>query len=74
MSADFLLIDNSNSFTKFALGTRKEVGPSRKLATRTLTPDAMGRKSAGMARWCFGFFRALEYQNPRGGERVSSEP
>ena len=42
MPSDFLLIDNSNSFTKFALGTRKEVGLSRKLATRTLTPDAMG--------------------------------
>ncbi len=42
MAADFLLIDNSNSFTKFALSVGKEVGPSRKLATRTLTPDAMG--------------------------------
>ncbi len=41
MPSDFLLIDNSNSFTKFALGTRKEVGPSRKLGTRTLTEDAM---------------------------------
>ncbi len=41
MAADFLLIDNSNSFTKFALGTRKDVGPSRKLATRTLSADAM---------------------------------
>jgi len=41
MPSDFLLIDNSNSFTKFALGTRKEVGSSRKLGTRTLTEDAM---------------------------------
>ena len=35
--APYLLIDNSNSFTKFALATRDAVGPSRKIATRTLT-------------------------------------
>ncbi|MCE9611807.1 MAG: type III pantothenate kinase [Chthoniobacter sp.] len=47
MSADFLLIDNSNSFTKFALGTRKEVGVSRKLATRTITPDSLKNVLSG---------------------------
>jgi type III pantothenate kinase len=31
--AEFLLIDNSNSFTKFALATRKKLGVARKLAT-----------------------------------------
>jgi type III pantothenate kinase len=37
--ADFLLIDNSNSFTKFALASREKVGPSRKIPTRTLDHD-----------------------------------
>jgi len=43
-TADFLLIDNSNSFTKFALSTRDKVGPSRKLRTSVL--DAAGLKNA----------------------------
>ncbi len=35
--AEFLLIDNSNSFTKFALASREATGPSRKLATSAIT-------------------------------------
>lgn len=41
---DFLLIDNSNSFTKFALATRAKIGPARKLATADL--DAASLKKA----------------------------
>src|SRR5579872_4259547 len=43
-TADFLLIDNSNSFTKFALSTRDKIGPSRKLRTAEL--DAASLKNA----------------------------
>ncbi len=43
-TADFLLIDNSNSFTKFALSSREKVGPARKLRTAQL--DAAGLKNA----------------------------
>jgi type III pantothenate kinase len=42
--ADFLLIDNSNSFTKFALSSRTKVGPPRKLRTADL--DAASLKNA----------------------------
>src|SRR5215207_2404805 len=38
---DFLLIDNSNSQTKFALATRETLGSSRKLATREITDAAL---------------------------------
>ena len=42
--ADFLLIDNSNSFTKFELASRKElIGTPRRLSTRELTADAITR-------------------------------
>ena len=41
--SDFLLIDNSNSFTKFALASRGEVGPARKLSTAGLERDALVR-------------------------------
>ena len=50
MPGDFLLIDNSNSFTKFALAWRDRLGPARKLPTSTLTPNAM-RKALGRWRW-----------------------
>jgi type III pantothenate kinase len=43
-TAEFLLIDNSNSFTKFALSTRDQVGPARKLRTAEL--DAASLKNA----------------------------
>ncbi len=46
-SSEFLLIDNSNSFTKFALATREEVGPSRKLRTAEIERDALGRVLRG---------------------------
>jgi type III pantothenate kinase len=50
--ADFLLIDNSNSFTKFALASRKELmGAPRRLSTRELTHDAMTRV---LHSWEFG--------------------
>ncbi len=35
-AAEFLLIDNSNSFTKFALSSRDTLGPVRKLRTAAL--------------------------------------
>ncbi len=45
--ADFLLIDNSNSFTKFAIATRTEVGPSRRLSTAEIERDALTRVLRG---------------------------
>lgn len=45
--ADFLLIDNSNSFTKFALATRGEVLRSRKLATREITAETLAKVVRG---------------------------
>jgi type III pantothenate kinase len=41
--ADFLCIDNSNSFTKFALGTRDQVGAVRRLQTSAVNPDSLQR-------------------------------
>lgn len=46
-SAEFLLIDNSNSFTKFALSSREALGPQRKAPTRTLDDAAMRRALRG---------------------------
>ncbi len=40
-SADFLLIDNSNSFTKFALAKGERIGPSRKVRTSELDVAAL---------------------------------
>jgi type III pantothenate kinase len=48
--ADYLLIDNSNSFTKFALGWRDRLGASRKLPTKDLTAAAV-KKTLGRWRW-----------------------
>jgi len=45
--ADFLLIDNSNSFTKFALATRTQLGPVRRCATGTLDGAAIHRMVRG---------------------------
>ena len=42
-AGEFLLIDNSNSFTKFALATREKLGPVRKAPTRAL--DAAGLRA-----------------------------
>lgn len=39
--AAFLLIDNSNSFTKFALSSRESVGRVRRLPTRTLNAEGI---------------------------------
>jgi len=41
--ADFLLIDNSNSFTKFALSSRETLGPVRRHPTRDLDAAALHR-------------------------------
>jgi type III pantothenate kinase len=42
--ADFLLIDNSNSFTKFALATRQGlVGAARRLSTPAVNDDSLKR-------------------------------
>ena len=48
--ADFLLIDNSNSFTKFALAWRDRLGPARKLPTKDVTAQAV-KKTLGRWRW-----------------------
>lgn len=41
--AEFLLIDNSNSFTKFALASRTSLGATRKLATREVETASLRR-------------------------------
>ena len=46
-TAEFLLIDNSNSFTKLALSSRDTVGISRKLRTSELTPESLRRVLRG---------------------------
>ena len=45
--AEFLLIDNSNSFTKFALASRKELGPVRRLVTSELDASSIHRALRG---------------------------
>jgi type III pantothenate kinase len=45
--AEFLLIDNSNSFTKFALASRDAVGPSRKIPTAKLDPPMLAHTLRG---------------------------
>ena len=42
-AAEFLLIDNSNSFTKFALSSRESIGPVRKLRTAALDAASLRR-------------------------------
>jgi type III pantothenate kinase len=47
-AGDFLLIDNSNSFTKLALADRKEIlGAPKRLSTRELTGDALRQALKG---------------------------
>jgi type III pantothenate kinase len=43
----FLLIDNSNSFTKFALSSRESLGPVRRAATRSLEEASIARVLRG---------------------------
>ena len=43
IEADFLLIDNSNSFTKFAISTRKEISAPRRLSTPAVEKDSLQR-------------------------------
>ena len=45
-----LLVDNSNSFTKLALGGADGVGPARRVATRTLTEEGVRR---AVGNWKF---------------------
>jgi type III pantothenate kinase len=45
--AEFLLIDNSNSFTKFALSSREELGPVRRVRTGPLTTSDLHRTLRG---------------------------
>lgn len=44
---DFLLIDNSNSFTKFALSTRDTLIHSRRIATPHVAPESLGNALSG---------------------------
>jgi len=46
-AAHFLLIDNSNSFTKFALASREALGPVRKAETRELDEAGLRRVLRG---------------------------
>lgn len=47
-AGDFLLIDNSNSFTKLALASRTElIGTPKRLSTRELTADALKQALKG---------------------------
>ena len=50
-TAEFLLIDNSNSFTKFALSSREQLGPVRRLRTAEIDAEALRRVLRG---WRFG--------------------
>ena len=50
-TAEFLLIDNSNSFTKFALSSREQLGPVRRLRTDGIDADSLRRVTRG---WRFG--------------------
>jgi type III pantothenate kinase len=50
LTADYLLIDNSNSFTKFAIAWRDRLGATRKLPTKELTSEAI-KKTLGRWRW-----------------------
>jgi type III pantothenate kinase len=45
--AEFLLIDNSNSFTKFALASRDELGPVRRFETTELDASSIHRALRG---------------------------
>jgi type III pantothenate kinase len=46
-SAEFLLIDNSNSFTKFALSSRDALGPTRRVRTAELNPATLRQTLRG---------------------------
>src|SRR5437867_3206196 len=46
-AAEFLLIDNSNSFTKFALSSRERLGPVRRLRTDALDSKTLKRVLRG---------------------------
>src|SRR5262245_53616778 len=46
-SAEFLLIDNSNSFTKLALSTRERLGPVRRVRTSELDAASLRRVLRG---------------------------
>ena len=46
-SAEFLLIDNSNSFTKFALSSRERLGAVKRVRTSELDPVALRRVLRG---------------------------
>ena len=46
-TAEFLLIDNSNSFTKFALSSRGRLGSVRRVRTPDLDPPALRRVLRG---------------------------
>lgn len=48
--SDFLLIDNSNSFTKFALASRDALGPVRKLATAEVSESSLS-ECLGEWKW-----------------------
>jgi len=67
-SGDFLLIDNSNSFTKLSLASRGELlGKPRRVDTRTLSVDSMKKALRG---WRFGSV-VLSSVVPEKGEMIA---
>lgn len=66
-AADFLLVDNSNSFTKFALSSGAALGPVRKAATRELDETVLRRVLRG---WRFGTV-VLSSVVPEKGELIA---
>ena len=47
VAAEFLLIDNSNSFTKCALSSREQLGPVRRLRTADVSGESLARLLRG---------------------------
>ena len=66
-AADFLLIDNSNSFTKLALSSRDALGPVRRAATRNLDEIELRRLLRG---WRFDVV-VLSSVVPEKGELIA---
>lgn len=48
--SEYLLVDNSNSFTKFALASREKIGASRKLRTKEISNASLKKTLRGW-RW-----------------------
>lgn len=66
-AGDFLLIDNSNSFTKLALATRKQlIGQPRRISTREMSRQSVEKALRG---WSFAH-AVLSSVVPKAGELI----